>query len=106
MTTVQIPTNFSLPYFSESVELDGEVIDLTFFFNRRDDAWRMDVAKEGAILVRGIRLVTRFDLLKRYQYIDGMPQGVLRLVDLDQADADATEETFGDRVVLVYDLAA
>ena len=106
MTTIQIPTNFDLPFFSEAIEFDGDVIDLTFFANRRDDAWRMDMVRQGVVLIRGVRLVTGFDLLERYRYIEGMPQGVLRLVDLDGADADATEDTFGDRAVLIYDLAA
>ena len=106
MATIQIPTNFSLPYFSEAIDFDGDVLDLTFFSNRRDDAWRLDIVRQGVTLVLGVRLVTGFDLLERYRYITGMPQGVLRLVDLDGADTDATEDNFGDRVVLVYDQAA
>ena len=106
MATLQIPTNFDFPAFSLAVELDSEVYDMTFRINRRDNAWRMDISVDGGVLIRGVRLVTGFDLLARYRYIARMPQGTLRLVDLDLNDADPSEETFGDRVVLVYDEAA
>ena len=101
--TVQIPTNFGLLNWRQVVELDGISFALGFIINRRDGFWRMSIDLNGTTLLSSVKLVQAADLLVANKHDLRLPQGILRMVDSDGQNAEATENNFGDRVVLVYD---
>ncbi len=101
--TIQIPTNFGLLNWRQVVELDGVAYGLGFNINRRDGFWRMSIDLDAVILLSSVKLVQAADLLVANKHDLRLPQGTLRMVDSDGQNAEATEDNFGDRVVLVYD---
>jgi len=102
VSTFIIPVSDTTDPFDEQVELDGRVYDLAFRWNPRGIHWSMDIARDGDILVYGVKLVVIDDLLSQYQRIGGLPDGVLFMEDLDGLDTDPNDVNFGDRVVLKY----
>ena len=102
MATLVIPTNFGLLDFRLQIELDKRVYDLRFSVNRRDNHFYLDIGLNGNTEFHGIKLITNYDLLRRFRYNKDIPQGDLRCVDLDGKFRDPTEETFGNRVVIAY----
>ncbi len=106
MSTIQIPTNFGLPVFRAVYELDGTAYGFTFRINRRDLAWRATVDIDGVEILHNVKIVQVADLLLPHKHDEQLPQGVLRVVDLDDLKTEPNEENFGDRVILVYDEVA
>ncbi len=103
---VIIPTNHGLLRWRQLAELDTLTFGFAFSINRRDGFWRVAIDRDGTVLLAGIKLVLSADLLAAHRYDDRLPLGTLRMIDLDGLDNEATEENFGDRVVLAYDEVA
>ncbi len=106
MSTVQLPTDFGLPVFRAVYELDSVPYGFTFRINRRDNAWRAAIDRDGTTILHDMKIVQSEDLLIGHKHDLQLPQGVLRVVDLDGTDAEPTEDNFGDSVILVYDEVA
>lgn len=103
MSTVQIPVNFGLPAFRAVYELDGVPYGFSFRINRRDLAWRATIDRDREVLLYNVKIVQYTDLLLQNKHDTRLPQGVLRVIDLESQDVEPDEENFGDRVILVYD---
>lgn len=98
-----IPVQSTTDPFSQQVELDGLLYDLTFLWNARDAHWSLTIGRDDVVLVKEVKLVIIDDLLAQYTRIDDLPPGTLSVQDLDGLDRDPDETLFGDRVVLVYE---
>ena len=103
MTITTIPVQRTTDAFTQQVEIDGDVFDLTFLWNSRDHHWSISLGSDGSMLISGIKMIISDDLLSYARRIDGLPPGRLMVVDLDDQDRDPDETLFGDRVVLMYD---
>lgn len=113
MATFKIPVPTTTDPFSQQVELDGLIYDLTFLWNSRDSHWSLTIARSDVVLIRGIKLITinalasglepDNDLLYQFRRIEDMPPGKLYIQDLDGLDRDPDGTTFGDRVILIYE---
>lgn len=98
-----IPVPSTTDPFTQSVELDGTVYDLSFRWNPRDEHWMLDISNAGVLAVAGIKLVVSTDLLARDRRLDGIPPGRLFVADLDGLDRDPDDTLFGERVMLRYE---
>jgi len=102
MNVFIIPVSDTIDPFDQQTELDGVIYDMTFRWNSRDRSWHMDVGRDGIVLVSGVKLIETSDVLSQYQRINGLPVGVMSVVDLDGLGADPDDVNFGDRVVMQY----
>ena len=103
MTITTIPVQRTTDAFTQQVEINGDMFDLTFLWNARDHHWSISIGQEGSMLISGIKMIISDDLLAYARRIDGLPPGRLMVVDLDDHGRDPNETLFGDRVVLMYD---
>ncbi len=101
MATVTIPLRADIFQYSFTKELDGVVYSFRIGYNLRTNSWKMNIDD----LVKGLRLSGGVDLLKQFKHLD-LPQGELRLVDLDGLGREPNKTNLGDRVILQYTEAA
>ena len=99
-----IPVQSTTDPFSQQVELDGFLYDLTFLWNERDQHWFLTIGRDDVVLVSEVKLVVTDDLLSQYTRVEDLPPGTLSIVDLDDLDRDP-DGAFGDRVLLLYEEA-
>ncbi len=100
---LKIPTEFDFPAFNMTTTLDNVVYDLRFDLNGRDGFWRMDIGRDGTVLVANIKIVLSLDLLKAHRNIPELPQGILAVIDKLGQHTEPNEQNFGDSVVLTYE---
>ncbi len=84
---------------------DGVRIFLTFFTNREDGLWYLDVDDaDGVRMLSGIGVVAGLNLFAQYRYMD-LPPGILFVVDHTGAKRDPTLDSFlvGDMTVYYQD---
>lgn len=106
MSTWIIPTLTDTENYTERVELDGVVFELTFAWNTRDGKWYLSVADaEGVALASGIKLVVDWSLFRSVSNAD-MPAGTMMAVDTSGAGLDPGLKELGERVLLMYRDAA
>jgi len=99
---VEIPVNKQTDAYSQSVALDGEVFDLSFHFNKREDRWYMRISRGDAIIIDSLKLVHGTDLLAQYRAYD-VPKGILSIVDASGLFQDPSLLEFGSTIQLQYD---
>ena len=99
-----IPVNKLTDAYSQSIELDGKVFDLSFHFNKREGQWYLTLSRNSALIVAGIKLVHGTDLLKQYRAYD-VPEGILSIVDSSGLFQDPNASEFGNTIQLQYDEA-
>jgi len=86
----------------QTVVLDGARYEFTFYTNKGDDGWYMDIANaEGVAQVQGIRLITGLDLLYRFRYLE-VPPGVLFVNDLYGPREDPSLDTWQNQEAALY----
>jgi hypothetical protein len=98
-----IPVQSTTDPFSQQVELDGLLYDLTFLWNSRDNHWSLTIERDDVVLISEIKLIITDDLLSQYGRIEDLPPGRLFVQDLDGLDRDPDGLIFGDRVLLMYE---
>lgn len=66
MTIVTIPTRGdNVANYFQRINLDGQVFQLTFNYNDRDNSWYLSIADNSGIPIRdGIKLVPNYPLLE------------------------------------------
>jgi hypothetical protein len=101
MATFKIPVNRSARNYSFQSNIDGVNYKFKIRYNRRLDSWIMDINDE----VHGIRLIGGVDILAQHKH-NNIPQGEMRMVDLEGKNRDARLSTFGDSIILTYKEAA
>ncbi len=97
---IDIPSGV-LP-FVQQVDLEDEIITLSFRFHGRSGAWYVTFLRDNVPILYNIRVVRSPDLLHQYRYIAGLPPGIFIVHDLDGKDSEPDAENFGDRVLFVY----
>lgn len=108
---LEIPTRQDMPHYVETVELDGTVYGLEFYWNARAGGWFLTLwnAQLTAPLLSGRRLVLGAQLLGRYRNA-ALPPGDLLVVDMTGDGVEPGLKDLGLRAKLVYygadDLAA
>ena len=96
-----IPTEV-YPDTTQQSELDGVTYTFRFRWNERGACWHMDLSTlDGTPIAMGVRLVTRFPLLRRNLHPE-RPPGELVLLDGQARDGNATFDEFGTRYCLHY----
>lgn len=97
-----IPTRYDLPWYTETVELNGVQFRLTFAYNTRDERWYLDIAKpDGTMILAGQPIIVDYPMLKRFVNQD-LPYGFLLAVDSTDKGEEAEEEDLGNRVKLIF----
>ena len=99
----EIPVSGTTVPFSQHTELGGIAYTLLFHYNHRDGVWRLNLTGQDGELLANLKLVNGIDLLAQFRYKENMPQNKLIVHDLDGQDRDAGANTFGDRVLLMYE---
>ena len=63
---LEIPTQPSIPHYTQQTELDGKTYTLEFEYIEREDFWLLHIGdQDGKALVNGIKLVPEWPLLRR-----------------------------------------
>lgn len=98
-----IPT-IAVPFYTQTVALDGINYLLEFRFNSRENTWRMGISlPDGTVLANGIKIVSNFLLLQKYAD-DRLPQGEIIALSSGPDDSPPGLNDFGVglRVELCY----
>ena len=97
MAIITIPLRNDIFNYSFSKELN----DITYLFiiryDAREDTWTMDIGTD----LQNAPLLGGQDILGQFHHLP-VPEGELRMVDLDGLNEDATRTNIGDRVVMQY----
>jgi len=103
MALLEIPTQNNLPVFQESVEIEGVLYNLFFYFNRRQNLWFLDFLDldEQPIYV-GIPLQSGIDLTPYARHLS-IPKGLFLAFDSLGLNKDAEEDNLGERVRMLYE---
>lgn len=100
---IKIPTDSSLLYYDEIVQIEGIEYFFEFIWSDRESAWYLNIYDQGANpIAMSIRLVVTWDLLRRF--VDPrLPTGVFLCVDLTGNDQDVViPSDLGSRVIFTY----
>ena len=98
MAIFEITTRNDLFIYNFQVPLEEETYLIEMHYNRRLDLWVGRIPNA----LNGIPLLGRKDLFENFHYLDTIPPGELKVIDLDKLNRDAEEELLSDRVVLGY----
>ncbi len=100
---IPIPLPIS-PFFSITTILDGKSYGLTFKYSAREDRWYLTIRDVSDVLLVGsIKIVGNWPLLRRSQYIPGIPNGGLVAADFSpQGGASPGYNDLGTRVRILY----
>lgn len=102
MTVTRIATSQTIPYYSETVDLDGENFLLVFKWNVRDESWYLSMYQEDETPVAvGMRLVVGWNPIRRLIGTDA-PLGALYVHDTTGTDEEAGFDELGTRVLVLY----
>lgn len=77
------------------VNLDGVAYDIRTRWNNRSESWFMYFGLADQIPLFKTRIVGGRDLLKSYHGVDGVPSGVLYMVDTQKGTGRPTFDEFG-----------
>ena len=98
-----IPTLEDTEHYTERVELDGVLFELTFMWNTRELAWFLSVADADSVaLASGVKIVVDYPLFRSVSNAD-MPAGTMLAVDTSGAGLDPGLTDLGGRVLLMYE---
>lgn len=105
MALIVIPTSPGVPYFRQKTKLEGRDFILDFAYNQRIARWYLSIFDdEETSLVRGLKLVTNWPLLRHYRYDTRLPPGELMALAQDGSHAPPELDELGEgkRVELCY----
>lgn len=104
-------TIYEIPLFSEQtarwtsqIDLGNKRYMLYFAWNSRCEYWEFSIYDENKeLLVGGIRLVTKIDLLDIYRnYITDLPSGILQVVPRNDVVEEITRDNLNSDYTLIY----
>jgi len=88
--------------FEEEVPLDKIPFRVSFDYNVRYGFWTMSFAnRDNTLIIEGIKLVTRYNLLDQYQALE-VPPGELYVIDTTDEIDKIDRENILDPLALVY----
>ncbi len=109
MALIVIPTSPGVPYFRQKTNLEGRDFVLDFSYNQRIERWYLSIFdEEETPILRGLKLVANWPLLRHYRYDIRLPPGELMALTQDGSTAPPTLNELGPgkRAELVYIEAA
>lgn len=98
MAIFEIPTRNDIFIYNFQVTLEDVTYTKRIHFNARMNRWISAVPD----ILEPIPLLNGQDLLIQHHYIEELPPGELKVVDLDRLNRDAEREIFSDRVLIGY----
>ena len=102
MAIVGIPVTNQVPNYRFQIDLESVQYYLEFRFNTRLDRWVMDIEdKDKNTLIQGVPILINLNLLAQY-VIEGLPPGVFMAINETGTQQEATRNTFGVDVKLIY----
>ena len=103
-TPISVPM-FDSASFKETMTLDNNTYQLSFYWNTQCQAWFMDISgADGTPLVSGVKLILNYSLLAQHPEAS-LPPGIFIILDPSGNDADPGREDFlttGRNLQLVY----
>lgn len=101
-TRLVIPHASTTPDFVQVTDVGARLYRLRLRFNRRDNAWFLDVLTEaGAQIIMGRKLRVRWNVLD--QFVDErLPLGNLGVPNLDGLNLEPRRNDLGDRLFVMY----
>lgn len=103
MAVFQLPTSTTDSFYVFEIELDGVLFRLEFKFNERDEAWYLNILDVNDNQLRsGLRVVTDWALLIRWQDIETRPAGEMIAVAQGDIARPALLTELGEQVILTY----
>lgn len=105
MSLLIIPTTTGQPYYRQKTKLEGREYILEFSYNQRVQRWCLTLYDEvGTALLRGIKLVTNWPLLRHYRSDTRLPPGELIAMATDGSNEPPQLDELGEgkRVELLY----
>jgi hypothetical protein len=102
MAILTIPTSTTLAIYRFTIELDGVVYGLSFFYNNRDERWYYDLYDESGNLLRaGLKAASGWPSLRLDKSRD-RPPGDIFAIDPTSLDTEPGLSDLGDSVILTY----
>ena len=93
MSIFAINTSVAIPFFTQSVVLDGDNYTLRFQYNQRESVYYLSIMDSnlGIDILSGIKLVTNWGLIGPYRGGDivGLPPGELIVLSNGEDDSPA-----------------
>lgn len=106
MALREIPLTSLYPAYQQRVDLEAATYVIGLRFNERANLWFLDIMDaDGNPIVMGTPLQSNLDLIKRFKDVR-LPGGRFTAVDSSGQNQDATVETLGEVVRLLYDEAS
>lgn len=88
-----------------NIELGDTVFQLSYSWNSRESSWYLDVdTVDGINLIRGIKLLPSFNLLRQYPWVTRALKGIFYLLDNENkpTTSGVTYDNLGKRYQLVF----
>ena len=104
MTVYKIPLDADDSHFGFSVDLDGSLFSISFYWVEREGAWYCSLAaddNDATPIVSGWRVCVP-GLLTRRAYGVSRPAGELLFVDIGETNTDPGRYDLGVRIILLY----
>lgn len=106
MAAFVLPVRNDIPVQRFRVELSDEPFIFTFRLNPRRNRWFMDITTaENELFIASRAIVLNDDILKPFRGVQGAPQGAIIVSDLSNEGIEPDDETFGDKVSVIYEEA-
>jgi len=98
-----IPVDNDQAAFSQQHDFGGYIMTLNFYYNSRYARWFIDmIDQDGNDIVVGRPINVSADLTSRFDD-PRLPDGFITSLNFAVPFAEATEDTLGDDVQLIYD---
>lgn len=99
-----IQLNRGYDTLTQQISLDGQAYDFYLKWLSRDESFEMKVALAGQKPTITTKLTTNSDLLAAARYIEGMPKGIMSVMDSSDQNGRISYEEFGTnrRFRLIY----
>lgn len=106
MATLEIPLNSNRQSYQFSIDLDGVTYNMKVKYVERVDLWFMDIldVSENPI-VTGMPIQTNVDILAQITS-EEKPQGSFIAIDETGNNRDASVDTLGNDIKLIYEEAS
>lgn len=99
-----VPTRIDISAYRQKVQLDGIQYDFAFSFNTRRDRWTMTIFNDaGEMLIGGVPLVLKQDLLRIYKHDTRLPQGRMFMFNFASENVEADRTNLTKDVFLMYE---
>ena len=96
-----IPTR-ALAKYNFDIALEGRLYRMQIMWNSRHEFWTLNISdNQGNQILRGIKLVINYELIRRYKK-EALPPGALIPIDVTEKLERIGRNDLGTNVQLVY----